>query len=494
MLYQCRVLINISLIILALPLAQSAAQVVIRPRDIPRQAGVVAAYWSASDAVNGIEVAVGPAGADRRWNLTAYQFDDIAYDTLIDPQAAPAREQFPSANRVLRSDLNDIGLNLGSGYQYEVVADNGWYMLGVQGSDGLGGNQPLVYPNPLLIMPMPAQFEDAWDIAARYEIGFPAPDTLMGGMLDSIYLRISIGGFSQIDGWGVVVYSGGELPALRQRISTGGRITVVGTYTLLGQRREIELPFGFDIEASQTYRWMAPAMGEIARITSMPGEQEAEFNLASSVRVRRVVPQLTFPLPLLTFGIVHPGNSGMANLVISNAGEGLGSIFRVLFTGGLESEIEIISALPLVIEPDSSARLRFLWSPTSEKSLAGNSAAIFHNDPQADNPRVFHLQGATPEFAYVPNISTLPQRLILAPVYPNPFNGSVTIEFALPAASNVRLTAQDISGRIMWTSEGAYSTGRHSITLDAATWPAGLYRIQLLQQNISLLRNMVLVR
>ncbi len=488
-------MLSFCVLILILIVSSASAQVVIHPQDIPCRAGSVLAFWIASDAVNGIEVDVGPSGANRRWDMTLYQFPTVTYDTIVDPQGAPSREQFPTANRVLHSDLNELGLNLGSGYQYEVVSDSGWFMLGVQSEGLLGRNQPLVYPSPLLILPMPAEFEDSWEISLRYQIGFPAPDTLMGGLLDSVYIRIAIGGFSQIDGWGVIVYSGGELPVLRQRISTGGRVTVVGTYTLFGQRREIELPFGFDLDANQTYRWISPVMGEIARIVSMPGENNAEFNLASSVRVRRVVPEISFPPPLLSFGVVHLGNSGMGSLEITNRGEGLASIYRVEFTGGLENEIEIISPLPFVIAPDSSARLRFLWTPLEEKSLAGNTVSLYHNDPQIENPKIFSLQGATPEFATVEYpLPVIPLIPILTPPYPNPFNKFAYLEFSMPSEVEVVIKIVDICGRVVQAKNYKCQAGRNIFRIDADSFPDGLYQVQLVNSDKVLTQSLVLVK
>ncbi len=467
-------------IFLILIASQAVAQVVIRPRDIPSIPGTVLTYYYSSDTANGIEVDVGEGGENRHWDFSGYAFDEVSNDTLIDPEEAPEHETYPDANRVIISPSNELGIQIGTGgIQYEAVTDTGWYMFGVVG--GFGEIQlPFEFPAALKILPLPAEYEDEWDIAARFEIGMVAPDTLLEGLLDSIYIRVAIGGFSSIDGWGVVTYSGGDLPAIRQHISVGGNLSVVGTFTLFGRRMEQEV-FRQDIQTNQTYRWLSPAMGEIARMTSMLGEADPDFNRASSIRVRRVVPDLAFPDPPLAFGLVHVGNSGVAQFRIRNSGEGVGSVSRVIFSGGLENEIEVINELPMVIEPDSSALLRCLWSPTVEKSLWPNTITITHNDPGMENPLVVTLQGATPDFASVePDAGRLPSRLSLVSVSPNPFNSSATIRFELPLTGFTTLTIVDLNGKTLRTiATGVMLAGTHQLTLHEDQISTGVYLITL---------------
>jgi len=455
------------------------AQPQIRPRDIPSQPNLILAYWAASNTVDGIEVDVGQSGENRVWDLLNYQFDDVSFDTLIDPDEAPERETFAAANRVIHSTVNDLGINLGSGYQYEVLADSGWYMLGVLGDSGIL-NMPMAFPNPLLILPMPAEYGDGWNIGTQYEIGFPAPDTLLGGILDSVYVRIRIGGDAEIDGWGIVRFSGGEVAAIRQRISTGGRITLVGTMVILGRRVEVELPYGFDIQTSITYRWFAAGVGEVASITSMLGEQDPAFTLARQIRVRRIIPEMIFPQATITFGEVRVGNSGLANFAFQNRGEGIGIITRVEFSGGLGSEIEVLTVLPYVVEPDSSGRLRFLWTPTVEKSLAGESALVYHNDPALNNPLTITLFGATPDFNGVNEEQPAVKDFTLFMNYPNPFNGKTMMLFELPQTSRVCVSLADVLGRndrVLFNERRA--AGRVSIPLDLSGLAAGAYLVRL---------------
>jgi len=459
---------------------QLQAQVVIHQGDIPVEPGLVLSYFTASEVINGIEVDVGQSGEDRRWDFSEYAFDEVSNDTLLDPEEAPEHETYPNANRVIVSPTNELGINVGGGIQYEAVTDSGWFMHGVQATGGDFGF-PFAFPNPLKILPLPAEFGSSWEIAAHFEYAILAPDTLLDGVLDSVIFRITVGGFSEIDGSGVLVYSGGEVPALRQHMTIGGDLTILGVRYIFNQRIEVELPFGYEIQATQTYRWLSPSMGEIVRVISLQGEEEPDFNRASSIRVRRVVPAIDFPAPPLAFGIVHVGNSGMGQIHFENHGEGVGSISRIEFTGGLENEIEVISGFPLLIERDSVVSLRCLWTPAEEKSLWPNTVSIYHNDPTEDNPFVIVLQGATPDFASVENENSMvPGELSLTSVSPNPFNSEALIRYNLPRTEYVRLSMLDPAGRLISTlTEGITNSGNHEYRLQGLDLPGGLYFIRL---------------
>jgi len=466
----------------------SNAQPVIRPRDIPNQPGVELAYWTAADTVNGIQVDVGQAGEDRVWDLTAYQFEDVTFDTLLDPEAAPDRETFPTANRVLHSTANDLGLNLGTGYQYEIVADSGWYMLGVAGDAGIL-DRPLAYPTPMMVMPMPAEYGAEWDIGTQIRFGFPPPDTLremlgeLAAFVDSIYIQFELGGAASLDGWGIVRFSGGEVRALRQKISTRGSITVLAVGRILGRRFEQEIPgLGYEIQASLTYRWFAAGVGEIASITSTMGEEDPNFNVASQVRVRRIVPQMVFPQDPLVFGEVAVGNSRAASLYFGNQGEGIGIISRIEFSDDLASEIEVLTELPNVIEKDSTARIRFLWSPLQERTLEGQWALIYHNDPTVNSPLSIALEGNTPNFNGVKGEAGIINEFSLNSIYPNPFNSTTTITFSVGQVSKpVSLRIYDLSGREVYTAVAAPSgtAGEHRAVWNASGAPTGMYVVRL---------------
>jgi hypothetical protein len=79
--------------------------------------------------------------------------------------------------------------------------------------------------------------------------------------------------------------------------------------------------------------------------------------------------------------------------------------------------------------------------------------------------------------------------------YPNPFNPTTTIVFALHEASDVKLIVSDMYGRqISVLAEGVYGAGSFSKQFDASGLPSGTYYYSLHTTNGTLTRSMHLVK
>ncbi len=72
-----------------------------------------------------------------------------------------------------------------------------------------------------------------------------------------------------------------------------------------------------------------------------------------------------------------------------------------------------------------------------------------------------------------------PTEYSLTEAYPNPFNPSTTIEFALPVAGNVSITVYDIGRSIVSLVSGAYDAGKYSVNWDASSISSGTYYVRL---------------
>ncbi len=75
----------------------------------------------------------------------------------------------------------------------------------------------------------------------------------------------------------------------------------------------------------------------------------------------------------------------------------------------------------------------------------------------------------------------LPDSYALEGNYPNPFNPSTEIQFALPEASKVSLVVYDMTGRVVAELlDGSLEIGIHSVTWNASNLPSGtyVYRLQ----------------
>jgi len=89
--------------------------------------------------------------------------------------------------------------------------------------------------------------------------------------------------------------------------------------------------------------------------------------------------------------------------------------------------------------------------------------------------------GERPQVApSAPQETRIPSSLILDPAFPNPFNGTTTIAYQLPAAGMVRAQIYDLSGRLVTDfSDSRLSAGEHRLIWNASSVPSGVYLIRL---------------
>ena len=88
-----------------------------------------------------------------------------------------------------------------------------------------------------------------------------------------------------------------------------------------------------------------------------------------------------------------------------------------------------------------------------------------------------------------------PTEFSLSSAYPNPFNSSCHLEFALPVRSKVRLIVCDQRGRqISGLVDGEMEPGHHTVTWDATSLPAGIYLAQMEASNVRFIQKLVLIK
>ncbi len=89
----------------------------------------------------------------------------------------------------------------------------------------------------------------------------------------------------------------------------------------------------------------------------------------------------------------------------------------------------------------------------------------------------------------------VPESVALESNYPNPFNPSTTIVYALPSSRHVTLTLYDVTGRPVRTlGAGMMPAGRHEIRLDAGGLPSGVYLLRLSAGSEVRTRTVTLIR
>ncbi|HMB98673.1 MAG TPA: T9SS type A sorting domain-containing protein, partial [Balneolaceae bacterium] len=73
----------------------------------------------------------------------------------------------------------------------------------------------------------------------------------------------------------------------------------------------------------------------------------------------------------------------------------------------------------------------------------------------------------------------LPESFEIKPAYPNPFNPSTQLVFALPERGEVRIRVYDITGRLVSVlANQTFDAGRHQLTFDAGRLASGVYLIR----------------
>ncbi|MBD3165630.1 T9SS type A sorting domain-containing protein [bacterium] len=276
----------IAVLLLALPFAL-LAQTSIEPDEIPSEPGSAFHFHSKTATMpdSGIIVDIDPPGGNYQWDFSEGPEDTVVVDSLLVIDETPFGEEFPNATRVvLGSGFGGLQIG-GSIYRYEAIADTGWYIIGLGipfGEDGLA------IPLALQLGPMPLTFEEEWAVADTFEYIF-RPDTAQ----TDYKIELIAGGMNEVDAWGTAEFDGGQEPVdvLRIHSSLGMELHLyvwVEVWPFPGFWFEVPLPEGIpdEIETTQSYMFYAPDLGEIATISSFPGEQNAQFDTAMTVRRR----------------------------------------------------------------------------------------------------------------------------------------------------------------------------------------------------------------
>ena len=91
--------------------------------------------------------------------------------------------------------------------------------------------------------------------------------------------------------------------------------------------------------------------------------------------------------------------------------------------------------------------------------------------------------------------NTLPTEFTLSPPYPNPFNSTSKVRFAVPGESDVSITLFDLSGRMVETiKKGEYSAGYYDATIDGKDLTTGLYFVKMEAGGFRSVQRLVLVK
>jgi len=92
-------------------------------------------------------------------------------------------------------------------------------------------------------------------------------------------------------------------------------------------------------------------------------------------------------------------------------------------------------------------------------------------------------------------LPTIPTEYSLTDAYPNPFNASAKIGFALPENANVRLEVFNMMGQKVTTLvDKPMEAGSHSIIWDASNNSSGIYFYRLTTEKFTSTKRVSLVK
>jgi hypothetical protein len=89
----------------------------------------------------------------------------------------------------------------------------------------------------------------------------------------------------------------------------------------------------------------------------------------------------------------------------------------------------------------------------------------------------------------------IPEEFSVSQNYPNPFNPSTSIQFSVPAASNVVLKVYDILGREVATLVDEFTeAGNYKVDFDASALASGVYVYKFTAGSVVLTKKMMLMK
>ncbi len=122
-----------------------------------------------------------------------------------------------------------------------------------------------------------------------------------------------------------------------------------------------------------------------------------------------------------------------------------------------------------------------------------NIAGRWQDDPEYAASKTWMVYD--PAGAVKIDASVKPAGHHLDDVYPNPFNGTTHIRFALSSPEHVRLNVYDAIGRHVQTlADKNFTAGQHSIQVQADVWPSGVYYYAIEAGDFKQTNRFVLVR
>ncbi|MDH4070727.1 MAG: choice-of-anchor D domain-containing protein, partial [Ignavibacteria bacterium] len=197
----------------------------------------------------------------------------------------------------------------------------------------------------------------------------------------------------------------------------------------------------------------------------------------------------------VVFDTTLVGSSSEFSFYVSNIGLEELVVTDIILSDPDQFSVDLTS---FNVAPGEYTELTLGFSPLMAGEISA-TLVINSNDPNQDSLTV-ELSGMGDTPVDVTTGKELPTEFSMAPNYPNPFNPTTTIRYALPVASEVSVVVYDILGRMVKTLvSGEHEAGYHQASWDGTNNTgqivgSGVYVYRIHAGSYTLTRKMLFIR
>ena len=126
---------------------------------------------------------------------------------------------------------------------------------------------------------------------------------------------------------------------------------------------------------------------------------------------------------------------------------------------------------------------------------AGNSSYFDNHQDELQLIKDWINEGALENPLGITKSNTIPDNIILKPIYPNPFNPSATISWEQPGAENIHISIFNLKGEL--SDEFSFTKsqpGFNSFSWHPENLPAGIYLIRLTGETFTVTQKVIYLK
>lgn len=193
----------------------------------------------------------------------------------------------------------------------------------------------------------------------------------------------------------------------------------------------------------------------------------------------------------VNFGTIAPGDTAVVNLTLRNpgtAGLQIDSVFTFL-----QGDVEVLTAVPFLIDPVSNTSIVLEWTPESEGVL-NDTLYVFHQAENLPNPVVVSLSGEA-ILTSVGDPAGIPGEFRLGQNFPNPFNPSTTIRYTVPKKADIRISVYNSLGeKVTDLVKSVKLPGEYEVVWNAKGVASGIYFYRLESDEFTITKKLLLIK